>query len=559
MKKIQTGLILLIVLGFISTLVGGVGDVYGQADWYNSNWQYRKPISLTGAGLAGTHYQIKIVVSFVFGHMEPDFSDIIFTDDDGTTPLPHWRESYTESSTATFWVKVTDNLSSPNTPDIYVYYGNSGATSALDGENTFEFFDDFSGDLSKWAKHVGTTNIYTESGHLKLNGTGHQVLGSDATYSGFADGIIEFKYYLGDGNAIAEIGFRGNYTANTGYKGRYDARTNEGDSFLKPPYGSWNFWTGSHNTGYATPNGQWRTGRIMISGSTVFKIWDNGALFTSTGDSSYSSAGEISLQQHNGAYALYDDVRVRKYSSPEPSVGSTGAEETESATYTPEKTMVDYSTSTGSGGGVVSAQDVTQPTDPLAISARSWVVTSYGNDSFPTYSALQTMYDYTNATTITDLSGITADGVYKVVDDLEIASGDGPPCGPGFSAVIFVGKDLIIGRSFTDATVSGDPLTAKNDCSSSLAFIVSNEIDITSDAVNNVYGIFYTSGDIKTGSSGNPLYVFGSLIADEFQLDRNLGADNSTSPAEQIIFMPQYLLTLKNLLGRSQVGWKEVR
>ncbi len=121
---------------------------------------------------------------------------------------------------------------------------------------------------------------------------------------------------------------------------------------------------------------------------------------------------------------------------------------------------------------------------------------------------------------------------------------------------------MTIGRSFTNDTVSGDPLTYKNSCNSSLAFIVSGNINIAQ-GVNNIYGIFYAGGTISTGdgSTTEPLYVFGSLLAGGFGLGRNLGADNANYPAEQVIYIPQYLLDLgsPDLLGHSQVGWKEVK
>jgi hypothetical protein len=234
--------------------------------------------------------------------------------------------------------------------------------------------------------------------------------------------------------------------------------------------------------------------------------------------------------------------------------------------YTPTKTMCTYSTA--SGGGVVSAQDISFPdpdTNPEAISAREWVTTGYNNVDFPTYSELKTTYDYTNATTITNLSDVTGDGIYKVTaNDLEIATGDSPPCDMGFSAVIFVANNLIIGRSFTDDTVSGDPLTYRNSCNSSLAFIVSGNINVAQ-TVNNIYGVFYAAGNaagtINTGdgSTADPLYIFGSMLAKSFALGRNLGADNANYPAEQVIFMPKYFLTLKDVLGRSQYSWREVR
>ena len=76
--------------------------------------------------------------------MKADFSDIRFTDSDGTTLINYWLESETDSTSATFWVKIPSIPAAPSTATIYMYYGNSAATSASNGDNTFEFFDDFS-------------------------------------------------------------------------------------------------------------------------------------------------------------------------------------------------------------------------------------------------------------------------------------------------------------------------------------------------------------------------------------------------------------------------------
>ncbi len=228
------------------------------------------------------------------------------------------------------------------------------------------------------------------------------------------------------------------------------------------------------------------------------------------------------------------------------------------STYTPEKTMVDDSSGSDIRGGVVSARSIGAPSTNAAISAREWVVTGYDGVDFPSYLKLQTMYNYTNAAVKTDLSQIAASGTYKILSDYTISSS---PCGLP-AAVIFVNGDLDITANFrtTAINLGEDPLGYRNECSSSLAFIVRGDITIAP-TVNNIYGIFYAGGDMgmSTDLSPNPLYVFGSLLAHDFNLNRNLGADNATYPAEQIIYMPQYLITLKDLLGHAQVSWKEVK
>lgn len=113
-----------------------------EAGWYNEQWTRRQSISLTGSSGAGTGYQVNFTVPYD-SDMQSDFSDLIFTDNDGETPLPFWVQDYTTSTTADIWVKVADDLGS-NTL-IYMYYGNTGATSQSSIGATMIIGDDFSG------------------------------------------------------------------------------------------------------------------------------------------------------------------------------------------------------------------------------------------------------------------------------------------------------------------------------------------------------------------------------------------------------------------------------
>jgi|GEM_PF-1504307 hypothetical protein len=299
---------------------------------YDPDWTRRVPITIdnTGGGSL-TDYQVRITVPYG-SDMDVNFDDIRFTDGDETTPISHWREDYTASTSAVFWIEVP-SIPASGTKSIYAYYGNSGGWSASDGAATFEFFDDFSVDLSRWAKHRelgGAGTIKIENGYLECGGGnttgdyGHSVVGSDPTYPSFQNGIVEGKVYLAT-NSIAEISYRGNYAANTGYKSRIDARTGEGSSHLTPPYAGWGFVSGCGQTGTGISIGVWLDYSIQINGTSLYVTCD-GQTRACT-DSTYSGSGEISLQNHYGTYSRYDDVRVRKYASVEPT-NSIGSEET---------------------------------------------------------------------------------------------------------------------------------------------------------------------------------------------------------------------------------------
>jgi len=282
-------------------------------------WSRRAPVTINNSVSALTDFQVRVDVTYD-ADMQPDFDDIRFKDSDGSTELSHWRESYTASASAIFWVKVPSVPSGNKT--IYMYYGNAAASSASNGNATFIFFDDFSGDLSKWNIHIDTDVAITSSygnpaPSLEISGGvtsypyGFAAIGSDATYTGFQDGIIEADIYPAT-VALPEIIFRGNYSANTGYKGRWDCRSGSESPWFKPPYSGWSaFGTAVARFGIAN---QWQKAKLVAIGST-FMIYSNGNLKSTVINTQYSGPGEIGLANHYGTYARFDNVRVRKCAS----------------------------------------------------------------------------------------------------------------------------------------------------------------------------------------------------------------------------------------------------
>ena len=96
--------------------------------------------------------------------MQADFDDIRFTSSDGTTLIDHWLESKTDSTTADFWVEIPSIPASPNTTMIYIYYGNSSASSASNGDNTFLLFDNFDGVSMDGFSRVSQQTLFSGSG-----------------------------------------------------------------------------------------------------------------------------------------------------------------------------------------------------------------------------------------------------------------------------------------------------------------------------------------------------------------------------------------------------------
>ena len=172
------------------------------------NWNQRKSIPITGstAGVQ-TNYQVKVTVSFIAGKMKTDFSNIRFTSSDGATLIDHWRESYTTSSTADFWVEVPSISASPSTTAICLYYGNVSATSASNYFNTFDVLGNGSdGSLTVSAANT-VINSYTYLTGDENAGDNVIAVNSGAAFSN-GDDILIIRMKDASGSSAGTYEFR---------------------------------------------------------------------------------------------------------------------------------------------------------------------------------------------------------------------------------------------------------------------------------------------------------------------------------------------------------------
>lgn len=329
---------------------------YGLLDpWYNSSWTYRKPHTINAATGAGTNYQVKITAHYGSGsdsggdvyldsHSRTDFADIMFTASDGSTLLDYWQESKTDSDNAVFWVQVAADLSTEN-QDIYIYYGNAGqSTSASNGSNTFLFFDDFSGDLSKWTIDAENTDKITiVSGALRHDPDSTQTKNSYfdtrcyVTTLSLTDFSLNYRTYLGGGanRKIHQMGWRTDgLTFNSGYAWRNQNSASDG-GFFRFASGAWT----SIGTVYGPVAADtWYAMKVNAVGSSM-EAFINGASVRTVTDAT-TAGGSLTSHVHGvslGAsdYVLVDDVYVRKLVATEPANSVWGGEETAPAPETP--------------------------------------------------------------------------------------------------------------------------------------------------------------------------------------------------------------------------------
>lgn len=152
--------------------------------WYDYDWRARKVIYVANGSGAGANYPLgAIIVSNTTGadsgntiYLDgpcgsANFGDIRFADNDGTTLLSYYMPEY-NSTSAVFYVKVTDNLSANQS--IYLYYNAVGKTTLSSPASVVLFYDDFTGasfNSTKWIVNA-TGAVYCALTSSGLNVTG---------------------------------------------------------------------------------------------------------------------------------------------------------------------------------------------------------------------------------------------------------------------------------------------------------------------------------------------------------------------------------------------------
>jgi len=319
----------LAVFRFVSSVNASVSS-----GWYYSGWDYRKEHNLTSSS-AVADYQIKFEVYNTTGtdsgnsvylgsNVQADFDDVRWTwyntSSNSEVECDYWIESYS-SNHATFWVEVPSIPSSGNST-IYIYYGNSTATTTSNGDNTFLFFDPFdSFDTDVWS---GDTGAYSASnGILSCSSSGAQIFLSP-TYS---DHAIRVRFRGTDAtSARAGILARTDGTAES-EQYRFRTRVNDNDDCGIGVYeaGVVDEWLST--VSYTFDTNVWYVSEFRLYGTSL-KGYINDVEQTSVTDNRFSS-GQAGWRTYTNAGFDLDWYLIRKYVDPEPTHGSWGTEETQ--------------------------------------------------------------------------------------------------------------------------------------------------------------------------------------------------------------------------------------
>ncbi len=305
-----------------------------------SSWSNEIEVEINNTSNANALTDFQVMVSFnsqaliAAGKMESDGKDIRFTEtqDDDTTMMDYWTETGTINTTATnIWVKIPF-IPASSSKTIYLYYGNSSASEVSNGDNTFEFFDDFDVlDGSIWSSthassavsgsqlSISRGSVYTDSTLLaspqdklveakitwanNLGSYSGMMISDDQATAGSnsqGDALVYYMSQSGNGN----MGIY--YWAADGTLTNYNL-------------GAGNLFSASVGTSYVT-------GFVIASDNTIKFYRDYSHVSTRNG--SWNAPFYFWLGYFTGSSASSSDVkdidvdwmRVREYSSDEPTV-----------------------------------------------------------------------------------------------------------------------------------------------------------------------------------------------------------------------------------------------
>jgi hypothetical protein len=170
---------------------------------FDPAWINQKFIYLPIVTANQTNINVYVWVSYD-PSMNADFSDIRFTDEDGTTLLSYFISpfEYTAGQKAVFIVKVPA-LTAKIRKFIVIYYGNAAAASLSNGAATCAFFDDFTGGLGAWSINAGVSVVGTTLTLPAINNYAR----TTATFPGPHGAEFRAKFTMGTGQYAHMAGF----------------------------------------------------------------------------------------------------------------------------------------------------------------------------------------------------------------------------------------------------------------------------------------------------------------------------------------------------------------
>jgi hypothetical protein len=263
---------------------------------------FRRYLAIDNAANTNTlsDYQVSFTLDtaslIASNKMRSDCGDIRVYDTDGATALNYYIESGCNTSNTKVWVKVP-SIPASSTKTINLVYGKLTNPSQSSGSNVFAFFEDFeSGNMNNWTLS-GNGGVPSASTSVDKHNGG---------------------YSWGTGPSTCGSSCFGGYTASAVWNGVLNAPSdNYRLSWWRREPNDWG------SGGGITVSGAYSMGDAgLCPNCRTDSGWYN-STYDFTGPITSLSMGEGDITAEETVY--HDDIIIRKYSTPEPSV-SVGAE-----------------------------------------------------------------------------------------------------------------------------------------------------------------------------------------------------------------------------------------
>ena len=299
-------------------------------------FKYRRAITITEqSGNDLTDFQVLIELNstnFNFEHAQTNGEDIRFTDANGNL-LSYWIEEWDSvNKKAKVWVKVP-SIPANSSVEIYMYYGNPSASSASNGDATFEFFDDFEDYTEKWQEGGDSPTVLSET----VDGRSVVKITNGGTNSGgiwtkesinVENKVIECVLKgWSEGGADVDEGLGIDTSWNVGTWPSLNILHATGDLPSPSEYHTVRIRDSGFVTGSKNLKTDWDKKQTIIKTEQIIGIYDGEELSASGTPTTYEGKIMLSVDNNkNNAGVYYDWIFVRKYTEPEPSI-SIGVEE----------------------------------------------------------------------------------------------------------------------------------------------------------------------------------------------------------------------------------------
>jgi hypothetical protein len=263
-------------------------------------------------------YQVLLNISndSIFFSTVGDKKFMEFYDTDKATLLNHYVELWDNVNyNAKIWIKIP-NIPASSTKKIYLKKNASRTTDLSNPYNTFDFYDDFNVDLSKWTIVSGTWTLSADDSLSVLKSAsneGEQIRSS--TFS-IKNCRIITKFRFPTVSAQNRYGTLARWQdANNSYLFQVDPNYNQLQIY-KNVGGGWYIIT---STPYSA-DVQYHIMDCRLL-ETSLKIYFDGVLKLQATDSQFNVSGKVGFRKGGTGYYYYVDyVEVVKYTEPEPSL-----------------------------------------------------------------------------------------------------------------------------------------------------------------------------------------------------------------------------------------------